>query len=145
MKVRSLLLLLSCLPLLAACDIEPAAYLIDGGDHSLTVERRKPYFWSEGWELDLVVARFPECQRRHPLKKSGEKVRVDLYKTDTGAFIINQNKRWYVTETQECKMQQFEQEPAEPGSFLGSFRVKNGVFGFVTDEPEEKNGKAARK
>jgi hypothetical protein len=145
MKVRSLLLLLFCLPLLAACDIEPAAYLIDGGDHSLTVERRKPYFWSEGWELDLVVARFPECQRRHPLKKSGEKVRVDLYKTDTGAFIINQNKRWYVAETRECKMQQFEQEPAEPGSFLGSFRVKNGVFGFVTDEPEEKNGKAARK
>jgi hypothetical protein len=144
MNVRSLLLLLSCLPLLAACDIEPAAYLIDGGDHSLTVERRKPYLWSDGWELDLVVARFPECQRRHPLKKSGEKVRVDLYKTDTGAFILNQGKRWYVAETRECKMQQFEQEPADPGHFLGSFRVKNDVFGFVPDEPEMKNGKAAK-
>lgn len=54
MKLRSLLLPLLVAPLLAGCEIEPAAYLIDGGNHSLTVERKKAYFWSTGWELDPV-------------------------------------------------------------------------------------------
>lgn len=129
MKQRLLLLL--ALPLLAGCVIEPAGFLIEGGDHSLTVERRKPYFWSSGWELDLIVARYPECQRRHMLKKTGEKFRVDLYNVRPGVFILNQGERWYVAETGECRMQQFEQEPPAPGNFIGSFRVKNGKFGFV--------------
>lgn len=130
------------LPLvLAGCVIEPAGYLIEGGDHSLTVERRKPYFWSTGWELDLIVARYPECQRRYPLKKAGEKVRVDLYSPEPGLFIFNQNSRWYVAETRDCRMQQFEVEPPEPGDYLGSFRVKSEVFGFVPNE-EGKAGKA---
>ena len=40
----ALLLVLS----LAGCVKEPAAFLIEGGDHSLTLERNKPYFWSDG-------------------------------------------------------------------------------------------------
>jgi hypothetical protein len=135
------LLPLLLLPLLAGCEIEPAGFLIDGGDHSLTVERRKPYFWSSGWELDLVVTRFPDCQRRYPLRKAGEKVRIDLYSPQPGVFILNQNTRWYVTETKECRMQQFDEEPPDPGQFVGSFRVKNEVFAFIPDEAE-KNGKA---
>lgn len=130
------------LPLLAACDIEPAGFLIEGGDHSLTVERRKPYIWSDGWELDLVVARYPECQRRHPLKKAGDKVRIDLYNTAPGVFILNQGKHWYIAETKDCRMQKYEEEPAEPGTYVGNFRVKNGVFGFVSKEADQKNGKA---
>lgn len=135
-----LLPLLFALPLLAGCDIEPAAFLIEGGDHSLTLERRKPYVWSDGWELDLVVARYPECQRRHPLRKSGEKLRVDLYRTPTGAFILNQGKRWYVADTRECRLQQFEAEPPLPGEYLGAFRVKNDTFQFVPIA-EDKNGR----
>lgn len=126
------------LPLLAGCVKEPAAFLIDGGDHSLTIERNKPYFWSDGWELDLIVSRFPDCQRRHTLKKTGEKMRVDLYRTATGAFILGQGKRWYVAETKDCRMQQFEEEPPEPGEYLGSFREKDGVFGYVPDEETQK-------
>jgi hypothetical protein len=129
MKQRLILLL--ALPLLAGCVIEPAGFLIEGGDHSLTVERRKPYFWSSGWELDLIVARYPECQRRHTLKKAGEKLRVDLYNATPGVFILNQGERWYVAETGDCRMQQFEQEPPAPGNFIGSFRVKNDKFRFV--------------
>ena len=138
---RSILLLLPVL--LAACVIEPAGYLIDGGDHSLTIERRKPYFWSTGWEIDLVVARYPDCQRRYPLKKAGEKVRVDLYSPELGLFILNQGNRWYVAETRDCRMQQFEEEPPEPGNYLGGFRVKNEVFAFVSAE-EGKNGKGKK-
>ncbi len=139
MKLRLLPALLIA-ALLSACSQEPAGYLIDGGDHSLTVERNKPYFWSDGWELDLIVSRYPECQRRHHMKKAGEKVRVDLYRTPAGAFILNQGKRWYVAETRDCRMQQYEEEPAEPGDFIGSFRVKNDVFTFVPNA-EDKNGK----
>jgi hypothetical protein len=140
MKLRALLPLLLFAALLAGCTKEPAGFLIEGGNHSLTVERNKPYFWSDGWELDLIVARYPECQRRYPLKKAGEKLRVDLYRTPTGAFILNQGKRWYVAETQDCRMQQFEEEPPEPGEYLGAFRVKNDVFAFVPTAAG-KNGK----
>ncbi|MDO9602300.1 MAG: hypothetical protein Q7J02_08290, partial [Rhodocyclaceae bacterium] len=130
MKKR-LLALLPITLLLVGCEIEPAAYLIDGGNHSLTVERKKPYFWSSGWELDLVVTRYPDCQRRYPLEKAGEKVRVDLYRVETGAFILNQDKHWYVAETRDCRFQKFEQEPAEPGEYLGAFRPKNDVLIFI--------------
>ena len=140
MNLLPLLPVLLLATLLAGCAKEPAGYMIEGGNHSLTVERNKPYFWSDGWELDLIVTRYPECQRRHPLKKAGEKFRVDLYRTPTGAFILNQGKRWYVAETQDCRMQQFEDEPPEPGEFLGSFRVKNDVFAFVPTK-DDKNGK----
>lgn len=142
MKLRSWLLALCAAPLLLGCEIEPAAYLIDGGDHSLTIERRKPYFWSDGWELELVVARYPECQRRHALKKAGEKVRVDLYRVEPGVFILNQGKRWYVAETRECRMQMYETPPPEPGELLGTFRVKNGRFGFVPVEEEPAKAKS---
>ena len=138
------LLPLLLLPLLAACDIEPASFLIQGGDHSLTVERRKPYFWSSGWELDLIVARYPDCQRRHPLNKAGEKVRIDLYSPQPGVFVLNQSTRWYVAETLGCRMQQFDAEPPEPGQYLGAFRVKNEAFGFVPHE-DESNSKPKSK
>lgn len=143
MKPRLLSALLLLVSLLAGCAKEPTGFKIEGGNHSLTVERNQPYFWSEGWELNLIVTRFPECQRRYPLKKSGEKVRVDLYSPESGVFILNQGKRWYVAETKECRMQQYEEAPAEPGQFLGAFRVKNGVFGFVPTG-EDKNSKAAK-
>ncbi len=143
MNLRKLLLTLLAVPLLAACDIEQAPYLIDGGNHSLTMERSKPYIWSDGWYLDLVVARYPDCQRRHPLKKAGEKVRVDLYKTQAGGFILNQGDHWYVAETRECRMQKYEVEPEEPGTYVGSFRVRNDTFSFVPEDAD-KNGKAAK-
>ncbi len=145
MKLRSLLLALLTAPLLLGCVKEPAAFLIQGGDHSLTIERNKPYFWSDGWELDLIVARYPDCQRRYPLKKSGEKLRIDLYGTSSGAFILSQGKRWYVAETKECRMQQFDAEPPDPGEFIGSFREKNDAFIFEPYEEETKTTKNAKK
>lgn len=127
----ALLLALAAAFVLAGCKKEPAGFLIEGGNHSLTVERNKPYFWSDGWELDLIVARYPDCQRRYPLKKAGERVRVDLYQPQPFVYILNQGKRWYVAETGACRMEQYEEAPPEPGQLLGSFRVKNGAFAFV--------------
>jgi len=140
MKLHHSIFVLAAVALLGGCAKEPAGFEIDGGYHSLTVERDKPYFWSSGWELDLIVSRYPECQRRYALKKAPDTFRVDLYRTATGAYILNQGKRWYVAETQTCRMQPFETEPPEPGEQLGSFREKNGVFAF---QPRQ-NDKAAR-
>ncbi|MDP1525928.1 MAG: hypothetical protein Q8M20_08970 [Rhodocyclaceae bacterium] len=148
MKHRTLLLALLTVPLLLGCVKEPAAFLIQGGDHSLTIERNKPYFWSDGWELDLITARYPDCQRRHPLKKAAERMRIDLYRVEQGVFILNQGKRWYITETRDCRMQQFDEEPPEAGEFIGSFREKNEAFLFepyVEEAKTGKNSKAAKK
>ena len=148
MKLRTLLLALLTAPLLLGCVKEPAAFLIQGGDHSLTIERNKPYFWSDGWEVDLIAARYPDCQRRHSLRKTGERLRIDLYRVEPGVFILNQGKRWYITETRDCRMQQFDAEPPEAGEFIGSFREKNEVFIFEPYEEEAKtpkNGKAPKK
>lgn len=146
MKPRLLLPVLFSSLLLAGCVKEPAGFQIDGGDHSLTIERNKPFAWSNGWELDLIVTRFPDCQRRHPLKKASDarKLRIDLYRTASGAFILNQGNRWYVADTRECRMQQFDEEPPEPGDYIGSFKEKGSVFGYFPAE-EEKTGKAAAK
>ncbi len=130
MSLRPLFVPLAVLAL-AGCVKEPAGFKIEGGNHSLTIERNKPYFWSDGWEIDLIVTRYPECQRRYPLRKSGERVRIDLYQSQPQVFILNQGKRWYVAETGTCRMEQFEQAPPEPGQLLGVFRVKGGEFGFV--------------
>lgn len=145
MNMRLLWALPAIALLLAGCVEEPAAFLIEGGNHSLTVERKKPYFWSDGWELDLIVARYPECQRRYPLHKASDrKFRIDLYQSQPGVFIVNQNNRWYIAETRDCRMQEFDEEPPEPGQYLGNFREKNEVLAFVPyEEPEvpKKNGK----
>jgi len=140
MNPRGLLLVPLAALLLAGCVKEPAGFKIEGGNHSLTIERNKPYFWSNGWEIDLIVTRYPDCQRRYPLRKSGEKVRVDLYRAQEYAYILNQGKRWYIAETVQCRMQEFDEEPPEPGEYIGSFRVKNGVFGYVPYVDAE-NGK----
>lgn len=140
MKLRLLPALLMA-ALLAGCTQEPAGFLIEGGNHSLTLERSKPYFWSDGWELDLVVTRYPECQRRYPLKKASDrKFRIDLYRAQPGVFILNQGKHWYVAETRECLWQKFDEEPPEPGEYLGAFREKSDIFDFVPVEGD-KNGK----
>jgi len=117
--------------LLSGCREEPAAFLINGSTHSMTIERSKPYFWSDGWELEIIIRHHPDCQRRYPLQKAGERVRIDLYQPDPNIFILHQNKHWYVTETSTCRMQQYEEAPPEPGEFVGSFRVRGGVFRFV--------------
>jgi hypothetical protein len=137
MNLRTLLLSLLLIPLLTGCEIQMASFTIKGSNHSLTVERKKEYPWSEGWDLALVVSRYPGCQRRYPLRKAGERVRVDLYQTQPGVFILNQGKRWYVAETLNCQMQQFDEEPPYPGERVGTFRVKNGTFAFVPGDNDK--------
>jgi hypothetical protein len=130
-------LLMSSLLVLAACSAEPAAYLIAGTDVSLTVERIKDNFWTRNWRLSLVVRHNPDCQRRYQLKPAGQVVKVDVYRPQEGVYILQQGKRWYVTELKTCRFDTFQEPPPEPGDLMGSFEEKDGVFMFVanTEKP----------
>lgn len=128
MKVLPFLLVL---PLLASCgDTQHAAYLISGGNHSLALTRQQAYIGSD-WDVELVVARFPECQRRYVLSgMGGDKLKMDVYRADPGVFILNAGKRWYVTETATCRFEQYKEPPPEPGVLIGSFLVKDGKLDY---------------
>ena len=119
--------------LLAGCgSSETASFMMDGADTALTLERIKPYAWSEGWELELVVRRNPECQRRHVLKATaGEDPRIELFTPEPYVFIVRQGKRWYVTEMKNCQFQAFKEAPPQPGKPVGAFEEQDGRLRFV--------------
>lgn len=121
--------------LLAACgDSQEAAYLISGGKHSLTLTRQQAFMGGD-WDTELIVARFPDCQRRHFLKGvTGDKIRMDVYRSEPGVFILNAGKRWYVTETKTCRFQQFEDPPPAPGDLIGNFQVREGTLEYKSLE-----------
>jgi hypothetical protein len=117
--------------LLGACSKEPASYQIADADVSITVERTRDYFWQDGWALNMIVRRVPDCQRRHAMKPTGgNNVKIDVYSPDRGVYILRQGKRWYVTELNSCGFQAYKEPPPEPGELLGSFQEKEGVFKF---------------
>lgn len=123
--------------LLSACgDTQMASFMIDGSQHSLTLVREQPYLGSSRWDLTLVTARQPICQRRHKLQPAEDNVfKTDLYRSHEGAFILHQDKHWYVTETGNCQLQQYQAPPPEPGDLLGAFEIKNGQFKFIPTPP----------
>ena len=118
--------------MLAGCgSSDTASLIIDGPDVALTLERVRPYAWSSEWEVQLVVRRFPDCQRRHNLAPAGmDAFNMELFSPAPGAFIIKQGKHWYVTELKSCALQEFKAPPPEPGTPVGSFLEKDGTFRF---------------
>jgi hypothetical protein len=117
---------------LAGCENQTASYRIDGNDHYLTLARKKPYMWSTEYQLELVVARLPECQRRHRLQPAPlAQARVDLFRSLEGGFILRQGDNYYVAETGQCRLQQFPAPPREPGEPLGVFDVREGRLRFI--------------
>jgi hypothetical protein len=126
--------------LLTGCKIENVSMLIDNNnDTALTLVRTKDYFWSSGWQLDMVVRNNPDCQRRHRLKPMGEgALKVEIFSPEPMVYIFRQGKRWYVTTLKTCDLQQFKEEPPVPGNPVGSFVAKNGDLSFVAADAGEK-------
>ncbi len=128
--MKKFLLLFFLLFLTGCGDAQHAAYLISGAQHSLTLTRQQDFAGSE-WNTELIVARFPDCQRRYFLTSVvSDKLKMDVYRTEPGVFILNSGKRWYVTETQTCRFEQFKVPPPEPGDLIGSFQVKDGALEY---------------
>lgn len=124
--------------LLAACGgTQDAAYLISGSQHSLTLTRQQTVIGGD-WNTELVVARFPACQRRYPLKEMvGDNIKVDVYRTEPGVFILNFGKRWYVTETASCRFEQYKTPPPEPGDLVGIFQGGDGKLEYKNKEEKK--------
>jgi len=120
---------------LAGCGSSDLASMpIQGSDHSLTLVRDKPYAWSTGWDMAVVVSRMPDCMRRHHLKHVGDGAfKVEVYRTPQARWILHQGKRWYIADTESCLLQQFEEKPAEPGTLVGVFGDKGGELTFTQD------------
>lgn len=114
--------------------IDMASMPIQGSDHSLTLVREKPYAWSTGWDLAVVVAHMPDCQRRHHLKHMGDGAfKVEVFRTEQARWVLRQGKRWYIADTESCLLQQFEQKPDEPGTPVGVFEEREGKLSFTQD------------
>lgn len=141
--MRSALMLLSILALGACGGTQIAEYLIAGGRHSLTLTRQQDFAGSE-WTTELIVARLPDCQRRYSLTGVvGDRLKVDLYRSEPGVFILNSGKRWYVTETQTCRFEQFKEPPPAPGALIGSFQVSDGRLEYKDLEAPKPPGAAS--
>lgn len=127
------LLLLPLAALLAGCEIDTAAYMIEGKEHALIINREKPYFWSDQYEMAVVVSRMPTCQRRFDMKPARLNTAV-VTVFDGGEpnrYVLRQgSSRWYAVNTNDCVFAVIEKPATEPAP-IGTFRKKGEEFTFV--------------
>ena len=143
MRLRSVLLSLFAVPLLAACVNDGATYEIDGTrEHVLSLIREQPYFWDNKVNFFLVVSRMPACMRRHSLGVGTPNSKIEVYQVPSGAFIVKLGKKMFATETQTCESwARIEGEPeGGMGTLMGVFRVRKGEFVFVREDAGEGAG-----
>jgi len=133
MKLSMGTLVLAALAALAGgCRSDSASYMIAGPEHSLTLIVDQDYFWDSEWQIGLLTTRQPDCMRRHRLRPAPlQGLKVDVFQTLEGGYIIKEGNNWYVAETQKCQLQQFKVPPVEPGDLRGSFEFKDGKLSFT--------------
>ncbi|MDQ5877504.1 MAG: hypothetical protein QG584_393 [Pseudomonadota bacterium] len=133
--MKKLALPLLLLPLLSGCINDGIAMRIDGPEHAISLLRGQKVFWEKKMDLEVVVARMPDCQRRFSLEPAAvsPSFKVDVYMTGPNAFLLEQGKYLYSVETQTC--QKFEKLAAPPeggkGEMVGVFREEGGKLVFV--------------
>lgn len=137
--MKKLALPLLLLPLLSGCINDGIAMRIDGPEHAVSLLRGQKVFWEKKMDLEVVVARMPDCQRRFSLEPAAvsPSFKVDVYMTGPNAFLLEQGKYLYSVETQTC--QKFEKLAAPPeggkGEQVGVFREEAGKLVFVAAQP----------
>lgn len=127
-------LLLLCLPLaLAACVNEGASYQIDGPQHSISLLREQKVAWNDEVKQELVVARYPECQRRHEISTGVKsRVEIELFEARPSLYVVHQGADWYATSTENCQLQKFDTPPdASALRRLGAFQYRESKLDFV--------------
>ena len=134
------LLVLVAVPLLAACEYEGTAFLIDGKDQSITLVREQRWFWSDEVEQAVVVSRMPTCMRRHSIKSGVTgSVKMEVYEAGDALWALKQGKNWYLASTEKCEFQIWKDAPADPpGKHVGTFVRKAGKFQFALAEAAAK-------
>ena len=102
--MRSTLLLLTPLLLLAGCVNESASYTIDSNDHALTVVVTQDYFWSKQVALRVIASRLPDCQRQFDLGRTPlAGLNVELFSTGDDSFLLRSGDEMWQVDTRDCK------------------------------------------
>lgn len=133
MKRRAWLLPLVALPVLAGCVNDSASYQNEARDVSVTLIRQQRWLWDKAVDASLVVARLPDCQRRHRMDPLPTQARVELWQPGPGTFVLRLDRGMILTESQTCEgWQRLQAEP--PGGLgrqLGTFQPEDGKLRFV--------------
>ncbi len=140
--MRSTLLLLTPLLLLAGCVNESASYTIDSNDHALTVVVTQDYFWSKQVALRVVASRLPDCQRQFDLGKTPlADLNVELFSTGEESFLLRAGDEMWQVDTRDCKQlpQPSDNVQAQPVGVFHMDTKKKFVF-----EPAEGSVATAR-
>ncbi len=89
--------------LLAGCSRDSASYFVDGREHALTVTREQEYFWSDHMTVSLIVARLPDCQRRHeltPVAQSG----IDVFASSDDVWTLRSGTATWRIDAATCEL-----------------------------------------
>ncbi|HNH87922.1 MAG TPA: hypothetical protein PLX46_00775 [Thiobacillaceae bacterium] len=131
------ILLLALLVPLGGCMQDSASYTLPEKNHAITLIRNQAWPWQDTLDVDVAVARLPECEGSLSIKAVPLAADLLLYQApDEYAepiFILQAGTRSFAVSTQSCRVQEFPSPPADPGRRLGSFREKDGRFTFVPD------------
>lgn len=137
--MKKLLLLAPLVLLLSGCINDGIAMRIDGPEHAISLLRAQTNPFEKRMNLDIVVARMPDCQRRFSLEPAAisPAFKVDVYMTGPNNFLLEQGKYLYSVETQTC--QKFEKLTGPPeggmGELVGVFREEREKLVFVAAQP----------
>ncbi len=130
MRLYPLPLLL--LPLLAGCIDDRTAYEA-GNNQVFTIIREQPYFWKKEVNLYLVVARMPDCMRRHSLGTVSSESSVELWQYQPDTFIFKFDGGMVATETRTCEgLEKLDRDPpGGKGTRLGTYEQGKDRFVFT--------------
>jgi hypothetical protein len=131
--MRKILLPMMAL-LLTGCVNDSASYYIDGRDHALTLLRAQKYFWSDAATLTLVVARLPDCQRRHELTLApAASVDIDVFASGDASWTLRSGSTLWRVDTSTCAISAAGADALGPR--VGSFKVVDRKLRFAIDRP----------
>ncbi|MGQ9684868.1 MAG: hypothetical protein ACUVT2_00985 [Thiobacillaceae bacterium] len=125
--------------LLAGCVNDTASYLVDGSkEHTIMLHRVQQWLWQDMVALTIAASRMPECRGGIDVKDVPIHARIELYQAPPEyaepIYILKIDDRHYAISTQSCRVQAFEQAPANLGTRLGEFAEKDGKFAFIATQ-----------
>lgn len=132
MRSREMVVLGLAALLLAGCENEAASWQA-GGDSAdaLTLIREQRWFWDATSQVAVVVARYPDCQRRHALPPAPVgQAPAEVRRAGDGRYLIGMQGKWFAAETQGCTLQPVEAPDAQAAA-VGAFDLRDGRLRFV--------------
>jgi hypothetical protein len=123
---------------LTGCLQDSASYAFPEKEHAITLVRNQPWFWMDTADIEVIAIRLPECNDGITLDAVPRDAELALYQAPDEypepIFILKTGKRHLAISTQSCRVQKFEEAPAELGEKLGEFVEMEGVFKFVANK-----------